>query len=100
MNLTFQWHITEQCNWRCTHCYHDEYLEKWPSLQKLKDIFCEIWGINNNLFWEIKYKNINIAWWEPLIRKDFILLLEYINSKVDYLHIWIMTNWSLIDDQF
>ena len=21
----FQWHITEKCNLRCRHCYHDRY---------------------------------------------------------------------------
>lgn len=21
----FQWHITEKCNLRCRHCYHDNY---------------------------------------------------------------------------
>lgn len=96
MKLTIQWHITEQCNWRCTHCYHDDYLDAWPSLEKLKSIFDEIVSLNKSFNWDIKRKSINLAWWEPFIRKDFLDLLKYINSKVKYMRIWILTNGSLI----
>jgi radical SAM protein with 4Fe4S-binding SPASM domain len=98
-HLTIQWHITEQCNWRCTHCYHDEYLEKWPSLDKLKEIFHQIVDIDESFFWVIEKKRINFAWWEPFVRKDFIELLEYINNNINNkIDIWILTNGSFLND--
>jgi radical SAM protein with 4Fe4S-binding SPASM domain len=102
MILVAQWHITEECNWRCTHCYHDSYLDKWPSLDKLKEIFIEFLCIKNNFFWILSWKRLNIAWWEPFVRPDFIELLEFINSTLEWvwiLDIWIMTNWSYMTQE-
>jgi len=91
-----QWHITEECNWRCKHCYHDNYLDKGPSLNKLKDIFNDIIEI-----WICE--RINFAWWEPFLRKDFLDFLDYIDNKLwlynKKLKIWILTNGSFIDEK-
>jgi len=62
MNLIIQWHITEHCNWRCKHCYHDDYLDEWPDLKTLKGIFDQITSIEKNFFWPINNKYINFAW--------------------------------------
>ncbi len=97
--LSIQWHITEQCNWRCTHCYHDDYLDKWPSLEKLKEIFHQIMWIKSNFYTNINNRQINIAWWEPFLRPDFMELLEYINANVsEKITIWILTNGSFFTD--
>ncbi len=96
MILVIQWHITELCNWRCKHCYHDKYLEYWPSLEQLKDIYKQITTIQNSYFWKIDTFVINFIWWEPFIRNDFLDLLEYINNNTKYLQIWILTNGSLL----
>jgi len=99
MNLITQWHITEQCNWRCTHCYHEGYLDEWPDLNILKNTFEQIVEIKKNYFWLIVNKYVNFAWWEPFLKKEFLDLLEYINDRNIIKNIGILTNWSLINQK-
>lgn len=102
MKLVLQWHITDKCNFRCKHCYQDEYTQSWPKLDKLKEIFLQYLDIKMNIFWDtISQKNINFIWWEPLLRDDFKDLLSYINKVSPYsLNIWILTNWTLLTNDF
>lgn len=99
MKLTIQWHITELCNLRCKHCYHDGYTEYWPSLEKLKEIFNEAIWLRRSYYWKIDFININFVWWEPFARKDFLDILEYINDRVQIMRIWILTNGTLLDEK-
>ena len=98
MHLNVPWHIPELCNWRCNHCSHDCYTEYWPSLEKLKEVFNDVISLKTSYYWKIDFITINFVWWEPFVRKDFLDLLEYINSKVNFLQVWILTNWSLLTD--
>ena len=33
--ITFQWHLTDQCNFRCKHCYQTDYTNNGESLMVL-----------------------------------------------------------------
>ncbi|MCL5982395.1 MAG: radical SAM protein [Firmicutes bacterium] len=93
----FQWHITEQCNLRCKHCYHEKYessgqLNLTSLLQVLDQIDNAVakWG---------KLASLSITGGEPLLR------LEELKSIVDHLelkhHVYyfdILTNGILLDE--
>lgn len=92
MNL--QLHITNRCNQRCKHCYHDSYYGKELSLQEIKDVIADFVDIvkENN-----EECSIALTGGEPFMRKDFIDIIEYVASykkKIKSLH--ILTNGSMI----
>lgn len=94
----FQWHITDACNLRCSHCYQENYSPKSElPLQDLKTIAD---GIFSTLSKWNKKGDISITGGEPLIRKDLIDFAEYLNNS-DYIYnIDFLTNGTLIDDTF
>ena len=66
----FQWHITDQCNLRCKHCYHEKYIHSGleiAQLLRIGDHLCEAikkWG---------KIGSFSITGGEPFKRKDAVL---------------------------
>lgn len=101
MILSLQWHITEECNYRCKHCYHDSFLDKWPDMDVLKDIFFQFLDIKENYFWQkFTSRKITFIWWEPFVRQDFFDLLDFINNNINFeLFIVIVSNGSLITQE-
>lgn len=96
--FTFQWHITERCNWHCKHCYQGEQVAADLSLQELFSIF------NQFLFlikkWQIPPQRVflNITGGEPFLRKDIFQFLDKV-GKYSYLYQWgILTNGSLLNE--
>ena len=78
--LVLQWHVTERCNRRCTHCYQDA-----PSAEELKfndllKILEQFTDLLDQFNAETKLPpvkgQINITGGEPFIREDFLNLLE------------------------
>lgn len=90
----FQWHITDKCNLRCSHCYQNGYTnESDLSLEDLK-------GISNKLFqtlskWD-KKGDISVTGGEPFIRKDIFSFLEYLNSSKNVARLDVLSNGTLI----
>ena len=75
----FQWHITDKCNFRCSHCYQENYTDASDMpLEELKII-------TNKLFQTLsKWKkkgDVSITGGEPLVRKDLFPFLEYLDSN-------------------
>jgi len=69
----FQWHITNKCNLRCSHCYQDDYTNSSDmSLKELKNIADKLfyalskWG---------KKGDISITGGEPFISKNLFPFL-------------------------
>jgi radical SAM protein with 4Fe4S-binding SPASM domain len=94
----FQWHITDACNLRCSHCYQENYSSKSESpLQDLKTI---AEGIFSTLSKWNKKGDISITGGEPLIRKDLLDFAEYLNNSDYICNIDFLTNGTLIDDTF
>jgi radical SAM protein with 4Fe4S-binding SPASM domain len=94
----FQWHITDACNLRCSHCYQQNYSPKTElSLQNLKTIAD---GIFSTLSKWNKKGDVSITGGEPLIRKDLLDFAEYLNNSIYICNIDFLTNGILIDDNF
>ncbi|MGE5473811.1 MAG: radical SAM protein [Ignavibacteriales bacterium] len=90
--LTLQWHITERCNLKCTHCYQDSKVEElcFDELVMILEQYTSLlkkWGIKGH---------INITGGEPFVRSDFMSILEQINRYGDFVSYGILSNGTFI----
>lgn len=92
---SIQWHITNKCNLRCTHCYQENY-DNEPKLEDLIDIYNKI---ERFLEKENYYADIALTGGEPLISENLIPLLEYLSMKERVKKLMILTNGTLVDEQ-
>lgn len=94
-SLLLQWHITNQCNLRCKHCYQEGYSDG----QDLP--FLQLQNILEQYVNMLKKRSIrgqiNITGGEPLINPDLFSLLEKINLHKSYLGFAILSNGVNID---
>ncbi len=99
--LQLQWHITEHCNLRCSHCYQENYSGKELSFEKLIQILEQYKSLinffrNKNSGYPIK-GHITMTGGEPFIRNDFFDFLNVISENKNDFSFSILTNGSLID---
>jgi len=93
----YQWHITDKCNLRCKHCYHDSYEQTGLEIHELLKIgehLCNAikkWG---------KKGSFSITGGEPFVRKDEVFnLLDYLERRQEVAHVDILTNGTLINEE-
>ena len=92
----FQWHITDRCNLRCTHCYQEDYSgSNELGLDGLKQIADEI--IATLAMWG-KKGDIAITGGEPLVKEEVFPLINYLESSDDIASIDILSNGTLINE--
>src|SRR5215472_1425911 len=98
--LTFQWHITERCNLRCTHCYQESYggaelnFEQWLGVLDQLEALLDDWATTTAT---PPRAHINVTGGEPFVHPDFVRLLEVFHSKRDRLSFAILSNGYFID---
>jgi radical SAM protein with 4Fe4S-binding SPASM domain len=96
-----QWHLTDKCNLRCTHCYQDDYCDGGLNKEQLFDVLdqfrCLLLHFRERNGSRIK-GHITLTGGEPFAKKDFPLLLEKIAAQSDLFTFAILTNGTLIDD--
>ncbi len=93
----FQWHITERCNWRCKHCYHEGYTPEGElTSAQLQDVITKMehalkaWG---------KVAAVSITGGEPWIRaEDVKKILDRLETSPFFSRADLLTNGSLLDD--
>ena len=98
MEFDVQWHITDKCNMRCSHCYDSLKSNEDLSYSECIGIMDEISTFrtvlsslhNTNL-------SINFTGGEPLMRNDFFDLIEYSNRQKFTTK--ILTNGILLTDE-
>ena len=98
MKQTFhiQWHITNLCNLRCTHCYQDDFSrEKDLDLPGLQKITHNILNTMNE--WDRK-ACIHLTGGEPLLKPELFPLLEYLDQNPLIDELGIITNGLLFDE--
>jgi len=90
----FQWHITNKCNLRCSHCYQSTYSDaSEPSLEELKSIGEKI---NHALTVWKREGRVAITGGEPFLRKDLIRLLQFLDQQPSIDRMSVLTNGTLI----
>lgn len=93
----FQWHITERCNQRCSHCYHKTYksdneLNKQQLLEAAEKMLtaAEKWG---------RYATFSFTGGEPFLREEELFeIAAYLDSQQRTAYYDILTNGSLFED--
>ncbi|MBI5213705.1 MAG: radical SAM protein [Nitrospirae bacterium] len=95
-----QWHITERCNLRCTHCYQDGAKTDEFSLPEAMDVIGEVYDLIDS--WSETYgieffPSFNITGGEPFLRHDIFDILEEIAGKG--FDIYLLTNGILINQE-
>jgi len=99
MNNLFylQWHITDACNFRCRHCYQNNFTPEnemnWDNLKAVCDNIID--ALNR---WN-KQAIITVTGGEPFFKKEFFSLLTYLNSQREIQEIIVITNGSLITQE-
>ena len=103
--LTLQWHITERCNLRCSHCYQEGGSEEELSYDELLQVLEQFKSLLGacNAFANLEHASpigghITVTGGEPFIRRDFLELLEVFAANARYISFSILTNGSFIDD--
>ena len=93
-NLFFQWHITDACNFRCRHCYQNDFTKASDlPLAALMKIYENIASSSGG-----RKTKINLTGGEPFLRKDFFSLLRYLDKHDTTEELAVITNASLIDE--
>ncbi len=92
-----QWHITNQCNLRCRHCYQDDFSRKedldGEGLKKVTDNIVAALQA-----WEAK-ACIHLTGGEPLLKSELFPLLEYLDQLPEVEELGIITNGLLLNDE-
>ena len=93
-----QWHLTEACNLRCTHCYQGERGTGEMSLPEIKTVIGEVSDMIDD--WSGAYdivfsRSMNMTGGEPFLRPDlFEVLGEAARRGFD---LFLLTNGTLVD---
>lgn len=96
---TFQWHITEQCNLHCSHCYQDFTADE-PAREALHHVLEQIrsfLSFQENVLKRPVFGRIVLTGGEPFLRDDFIPLLEKINKTGSKISFAVLTNGTCLD---
>ena len=97
--LVFQWHLTNRCNKRCSHCYQEGYQNKEFTTEELLDIgnqYLELLDTYNRLY-NINCKgHINITGGEPFLREDIFEILDFFRENKGKITFGILTNGSCL----
>ena len=100
-NVLIQWHITEKCNLRCTHCYHNGYSgnEKLDSLlyilAQIEDFIDDV-RKNKTHFVPA---HITITGGEPMVSPAFWDLIDVFHQKKKKFGYSILTNGTYINGE-
>ncbi len=93
-HLTLQWHITDRCNLRCSHCYVGDDPLAELSLDNLASLLdkyisaLKLMGIHGG---------IHLTGGEPLVREDLFDFIDIISRYREYCYFGILSNGTLFD---
>jgi len=100
MEFFFQWHLTERCNLRCTHCYQEGCQGGELSLPQAKKIVniahdtIQSWSDT----YEVDFSpSFNVTGGEPFLSSYLMHILDHLNTKG--FDIFLLTNGTMIDSE-
>lgn len=98
--LTFQWHVTERCNLRCTHCYQEDYhgaelsFDQWLAVLDQLEALLADWDAAHG---GRTHAHLNLTGGEPFAHPDFLRLLETVAARRPRLSFAVLSNGTLVD---
>ncbi len=95
-----QWHLTERCNLRCTHCYQTGGRSDELSLEEIRAVVDEVGDTLRA--WSEAYEivfspSFNITGGEPMLRQDIFDILEAIGGRG--FDTYLLSNGTLITEE-
>ena len=94
--FVLQWHLSENCNLRCLHCYQENHKPVQLEYEKLVIIYKQF----KELLEKKKMKgHINITGGEPLCNPYLFKILDLIKEDSDLISFSILTNGTLINEK-
>lgn len=94
--FVLQWHLGEQCNLKCLHCYQEHHKYINLPYDNLVSIYEQFKELLNKL--EMK-GHINITGGEPLCNPHLFKILDLIKNDEDLISFSILTNGTLINKE-
>ncbi|MHA2298459.1 MAG: radical SAM protein [Candidatus Hodarchaeales archaeon] len=99
--LLLQWHLTERCNIRCSHCYQESYKGKELDIKELINILDQYKSLLRR--WRSKKKrvwgHVTVTGGEPFVRTDFVDFLKLLSLDKELFSFAILTNGYFIDEK-
>lgn len=93
--FVLQWHLSENCNLKCLHCYQENHKPIQLSYEQLEKIYKQY----KNLLKKLKMKgHINITGGEPLCNPHLFKILDLIKKDEKLISFTILTNGTLITE--
>ena len=93
--FVLQWHLSENCNLKCLHCYQENH----EIVQLKYDDLVKIYNQFKELLKKKKIKgHINITGGEPLCNPHLFKILDLIKQDEDLITFSILTNGTLITE--
>jgi len=92
-----QWHLTERCNLRCTHCYQTGGRSEELSLEEIRAVVDEVgdtlraWSETYDISFSPSF---NITGGEPMLRRDIFGIIEAIGRRG--FDTYLLSNGTLI----
>lgn len=94
--FVLQWHLSENCNLKCLHCYQENHKPIQLKYEQLEDIYIQF----KELLVKKKMKgHINITGGEPLCNPHLFKILDLIKKDSDIISFSLLTNGTLITDE-
>ncbi len=100
MEFFFQWHLTERCNLRCTHCYQESVRVGEISLSQAKTIANTAHDTIQN--WSDSYgidfsPSFNVTGGEPFLSPFLFDILQHLQKK--RFDVYLLTNGTMINHE-
>ena len=94
--FVLQWHLSENCNLKCLHCYQENHKPIQLKYEQLENIYNQY----KELLKKLKMKgHINITGGEPLCNPHLFQILELIKGDSENITFSILTNGTLINEE-
>ncbi len=91
--FVLQWHLSENCNLKCLHCYQENHKPVQLEYERLLEIYNQY----KELLKKLNMKgHINITGGEPLCNPHFFKILEEIKKDSEDITFSILSNGTLI----
>jgi len=95
-----QWHLTERCNLKCSHCYQSGFAGEELSRAEIVSVIDEI--VEMLQAWQKAYgldflPSFNVTGGEPFLRRDLFDILGEMHAK-DFAT-YLLTNGTLVDEE-
>lgn len=92
-----QWHITNMCNLRCSHCYQDNFSN--TEELDLEGLITISENIKDTLKKWNRMASINLTGGEPIIKPGLLELLQYLDKNSMVSELGIITNGILLNEE-